>query len=66
MNRLREKVLPRAARRAEAQWKPNPREWAVMITLAVSSVAVALDATILVSVIPVRLLLRPLGPCSDS
>ena len=38
----------------EPEWKPGKQEYAVMITLAVISLMVALDATILVSVLPVR------------
>lgn len=34
-------------------WKPGSKELAVMVTLAVISLMVALDATILVSVLPV-------------
>ncbi len=37
----------------EDQWKPGKKEYAVMITLAIVSLMVALDATILVSVLPV-------------
>lgn len=37
----------------EPEWKPNSKEYAIMITLAVISLMVALDATILVSVLPV-------------
>lgn len=36
----------------EEQWKPVKKEWLVMITLAISSLTVALDATILVPVLP--------------
>ncbi|KAK3690274.1 major facilitator superfamily domain-containing protein [Podospora appendiculata] len=36
----------------QAEWKPGPQEYAVMGTLAVISLMVALDATILVSVLP--------------
>ena len=39
--------------KSEEQWKPGKREWLVMITLAISSLTVALDATILVPVLPV-------------
>jgi hypothetical protein len=35
------------------EWKPSRTEYGVMITLAVISLMVALDATILVSVLPV-------------
>lgn len=34
-------------------WKPGSKELALMVTLAVISLMVALDATILVSVLPV-------------
>jgi hypothetical protein len=37
----------------EVEWKPGKKEYAVMLTLAVISLMVALDATILVSVLPV-------------
>ncbi|KAK4132666.1 MFS general substrate transporter [Trichocladium antarcticum] len=36
----------------EVEWKPGKQEWAVMLTLALISLMVALDATILVSVLP--------------
>ncbi|KAL2163263.1 hypothetical protein VTH06DRAFT_5319 [Thermothelomyces fergusii] len=36
----------------EIDWKPGKQEYAVMITLAIISLMVALDATILVSVLP--------------
>ena len=35
------------------EWKPGSKELAVMVTLAIISLMVALDATILVSVLPV-------------
>jgi hypothetical protein len=47
--------------KAEVEWKPGKQEYAVMLTLAVISLMVALDATILVSVLPVRLSLPPSG-----
>ena len=34
-------------------WKPGKKEYAVMLTIALISLMVALDATILVSVLPV-------------
>jgi hypothetical protein len=37
----------------EPEWKPGKKEYAVMFTLALISLMVALDATILVSVLPV-------------
>ncbi len=37
----------------ELEWKPGNKEYAVMLTLALISLMVALDATILVSVLPV-------------
>ena len=37
-------------------WKPQKQEYLVMATLATISLMVALDATILVSILPVRLL----------
>lgn len=39
----------------EVEWKPGKKEYAVMLTLALISLMVALDATILVSVLPVSL-----------
>lgn len=39
----------------EAEWKPGKSEYAVMITLALISMMVALDATILVSALPVSI-----------
>ncbi|KAH6847678.1 major facilitator superfamily domain-containing protein [Chaetomium sp. MPI-CAGE-AT-0009] len=36
----------------EVEWKPSTKEYAVMVTLAIVSLMVALDATILVSVLP--------------
>ncbi len=45
--------------RQPADWKPGKQEFAVMLTLAFISLMVALDATILVSVLPVR------GPGQD-
>jgi hypothetical protein len=40
--------------REPADWKPGKQEYAIMLTLALISLMVALDATILVSVLPVR------------
>ncbi|KAK0721243.1 major facilitator superfamily domain-containing protein [Apiosordaria backusii] len=40
------------APKEELDWKPGKQEYAVMITLAIISLMVALDATILVSVLP--------------
>lgn len=37
----------------ESEWRPGKQEYAVMITIAVVSLMVALDATILVPVLPV-------------
>lgn len=45
--RLEHALLP------EPEWKPGKKEYAVMLTLALISLMVALDATILVSVLPV-------------
>lgn len=47
-DRLEQGLLPE-----EVEWKPGKKEYAVMITLAIISLMVALDATILVSVLPV-------------
>jgi hypothetical protein len=42
------------------EWKPGPGEWAILTCLAIVSLVVALDATILVPVLPVcSLLHRP-------
>lgn len=35
------------------EWKPGPGEWAILACLAIVSLVVALDATILVPVLPV-------------
>lgn len=37
------------------EWKPHKKEWLIMISLAMISLMVALDATVLVTVLPVRL-----------
>ncbi len=37
------------------QWRPGKREWAVMITFVVSNLVVALESSILVTVLPARL-----------
>lgn len=42
----------------QAEWRPGKQEYAVMVTLSVISLMVALDATILVSVLPVGLLIE--------
>jgi hypothetical protein len=39
------------------EWKPEKKEWIIMISLSIISLMVALDATILVTVLPVS------GPC---
>ena len=39
------------------RWKPGKKEWAVMITFVISNLVVALESSILVTVLPVRLLL---------
>lgn len=41
---------------APAEWKPNKNELLVMISLSFISLMVALDATVLVTVLPVRVL----------
>ena len=38
---------------AVSEWKPRQREWLIMISLSILSLMVALDATILVAVLPV-------------
>lgn len=40
-------------KQGDLDWKPGKSEYAVMVTIAVVSLMVALDATILVSVLPV-------------
>ncbi|KAL1598942.1 hypothetical protein SLS60_008087 [Paraconiothyrium brasiliense] len=35
------------------EWKPEKKEWIIMISLSIISLMVALDATILVTVLPV-------------
>jgi hypothetical protein len=46
--------LEKAVEKPE-EWKPEKKEWFIMISLSVISFMVALDATILVTVLPVRL-----------
>jgi hypothetical protein len=41
------------------EWKPQKGEWLIMITLALISLMAALDATILVPIIPVRRYVLP-------
>ncbi len=43
-----------AASDGSTVWKPQKQEYLVMVTLATISLMVALDATILVSILPVR------------
>jgi hypothetical protein len=43
----------RQTQEEEESWKPGNKEWLIMITLAIASLTVALDATILVAVLPV-------------
>jgi len=40
----------------EVEWKPTKAEWFIMASLAVISLMVALDATILVAVLPVSII----------
>jgi hypothetical protein len=42
------------------EWAPGKQEYAVMVTIATISLMVALDATILVPALPVRIILREL------
>jgi hypothetical protein len=37
------------------EWKPERKEWIIMISLSIISLMVALDATILVTVLPVSI-----------
>lgn len=41
------------------EWKPHKKEWFIMISLSLISLMVSLDATILVTVLPVRHILVP-------
>jgi hypothetical protein len=45
-----------------ATWKPRKQEWLIMISLSLLSLMVALDATILVSVLPVCIIFIVLFP----
>jgi hypothetical protein len=47
-----EAVVEKAEKETLLEWKPRRQEWFVMITLATISLMVALDATILVPVLP--------------
>ena len=38
---------------SEERWKPGKKEWAVMITFVISNMVVALESSILVTVLPV-------------
>lgn len=42
-----------SVQKIQAEWKPHKQEYLVMFTLAIISLMVALDATILVTVLPV-------------
>ena len=44
---------------SKTEWKPGPGEWLILICLAIVSLVVALDATILVPVLPVCFFRRP-------
>jgi hypothetical protein len=51
---LKTKTLPiLVANSPNLNWKPGPGEWAILACLAIVSLVVALDATILVPVLPV-------------
>lgn len=52
--------VEKAAPRPAPEWKPNKQEWTIMVTIAVVSLMVALDATVLVPVLPVSVSLTPL------
>ena len=45
--------VEKAAPAPAPAWQPNRQEWTVMATIAIVSLMVALDATILVPVLPV-------------
>ena len=42
-----------SAKSSQVEWKPQKQEYLVMLTLSIISLMVALDATILVTVLPV-------------
>jgi hypothetical protein len=42
-----------SAKSGQVEWKPQKQEYLVMVTLSIISLMVALDATILVTVLPV-------------
>ena len=42
-----------SAKGGQVEWKPQKQEYLVMLTLSIISLMVALDATILVTVLPV-------------
>jgi hypothetical protein len=42
-----------SAKGSQVEWKPQKQEYLVMLTLSIISLMVALDATILVTVLPV-------------
>jgi hypothetical protein len=46
--------LEKAVTQPVEDWKPEKKEWFIMISLSIISFMVALDATILVTVLPVR------------
>ena len=48
-----ENMKDQAAPPSEQEWKAGRREWMIIIVLAIVSLMVALDATILVPVLPV-------------
>ena len=54
LDREADRPLSEKSKTPEEQWKPGTKEWAVMLTFVISNVAVALDASILVTVLPVR------------
>jgi hypothetical protein len=43
----------KSAKSSQVEWKPQKQEYLVMLTLSIISLMVALDATILVTVLPV-------------
>jgi len=47
-------VEANGSEKSHQEWKPSQKEWFIMVSLAIVSLMVALDATILVAVLPVH------------
>lgn len=56
--------LEKAMLKEAKEWKPTKKEWFIMFSLSIISFMVALDATILVTVLPVGLTTIPTGKIS--